>query len=100
MQDPLTNTNTNSYVPYTEESSSITSCGIPQNYDASKEFANKKVVLFGVPGTIRSSNQCFSHPPLLTTCMVRDEVLTIATFRRFHTGMLRQASAGLYRETG
>lgn len=40
-----------SYVPYTEEKGDITSCGIPQNYNASKEFANKKVVLFAVPGT-------------------------------------------------
>ncbi|EXJ66098.1 oxidoreductase [Cladophialophora psammophila CBS 110553] len=39
-----------SYVPYTPESASITSCGIPQNYDASKEWADKKVVLFAVPG--------------------------------------------------
>ncbi|KAI4134796.1 MAG: hypothetical protein LQ347_001226 [Umbilicaria vellea] len=39
-----------SYVPYTEENGSITACGIPQNYNASKEFANKKVVLFAVPG--------------------------------------------------
>jgi len=38
-----------STVPYVEESA-ITSCGIPQNYNASKEFANKKVVLFSVPG--------------------------------------------------
>jgi len=39
-----------SYVPYTEEKGDITACGIPINYDASKEFANKKVVLFSVPG--------------------------------------------------
>jgi len=39
-----------SYVPYTEESAEITACGIPINYDASKEWANKKVVLFSVPG--------------------------------------------------
>ncbi|KIW89744.1 uncharacterized protein Z519_09901 [Cladophialophora bantiana CBS 173.52] len=39
-----------SYVPYTPESASITSCGIPQNYNASKEWADKKVVLFAVPG--------------------------------------------------
>ncbi|KAL8794833.1 MAG: hypothetical protein Q9195_002661 [Heterodermia aff. obscurata] len=39
-----------SYVPYTPESDSITSCGIPTNYDASKEFSDKKVVLFAVPG--------------------------------------------------
>ncbi|KAH6661959.1 peroxisomal matrix protein [Halenospora varia] len=39
-----------SYVPYTPENSDITSCGIPTNYDASKEFAGKRVVLFSVPG--------------------------------------------------
>lgn len=37
-------------VPYTPESSSITACGIPQAYPASKEWASKKVVLFAVPG--------------------------------------------------
>ena len=39
-----------SHVPPTPESESITSCGFPQNYNASKEFADKKVVLFAVPG--------------------------------------------------
>ncbi len=39
-----------SYIPYTPESEAITSCGIPQNYAASKEWADKKVVLFSVPG--------------------------------------------------
>ncbi|KAL8835859.1 MAG: hypothetical protein Q9170_003153 [Blastenia crenularia] len=39
-----------SHVPYTAEKESITACGIPQNFEASKEFANKKVVLFAVPG--------------------------------------------------
>ncbi|RVX66207.1 putative peroxiredoxin pmp20 [Exophiala mesophila] len=39
-----------SYVPYTPESEAITACGIPINYNASKEWANKKVVLFAVPG--------------------------------------------------
>ena len=39
-----------SWVPYTEEKESLTSCGIPQTYHASKEFADKKVVLFAVPG--------------------------------------------------
>lgn len=37
-------------MPYTPESSAITACGIPQNYNASKEWADKKVVLFAVPG--------------------------------------------------
>ena len=40
-----------SYVPYTEEKEEITSCGVPQPYNASKEFANKKAVVFAVPGT-------------------------------------------------
>ncbi|KAL6721905.1 peroxiredoxin type-2 [Lecanora helva] len=39
-----------SWVPYTEEKSALTSCGIPQPYNASAEFADKKVVLFAVPG--------------------------------------------------
>ncbi|KAI4244313.1 MAG: hypothetical protein L6R40_003039 [Gallowayella cf. fulva] len=39
------------YVPYTPEKEAITSCGMPQEYNASQEFANKKVVLFAVPGT-------------------------------------------------
>jgi alkyl hydroperoxide reductase 1 len=69
-----------SYIPYTEDKGDITACGIPINYDASKglppllspllpiisvpqpyyllprtqltqtEWANKKVVLFSVPG--------------------------------------------------
>jgi len=39
-----------SYVPYRDENSGITACGIPVNYDANKEWAGKKVVLFAVPG--------------------------------------------------
>jgi len=39
-----------SYVPYTPENGDITSCGIPITYDASKEWADKKVVVFSVPG--------------------------------------------------
>lgn len=39
-----------SYVPYTAENTEITSCGLPQSFDASHEFASKKVVLFAVPG--------------------------------------------------
>lgn len=39
-----------SWIPYTDDKGDITSCGSPQTYNASKEFANKKVVLFAVPG--------------------------------------------------
>ncbi|KAL2007544.1 hypothetical protein VTN00DRAFT_8982 [Thermoascus crustaceus] len=39
-----------SYIPWTEEKGDITACGIPINYHASKEWADKKVVLFALPG--------------------------------------------------
>ncbi|KAG7124022.1 Peroxiredoxin Pen c 3 like protein [Verticillium longisporum] len=39
-----------SYVPVQPETSEFTACGIPVNYNASKEFANKKVILVAVPG--------------------------------------------------
>jgi len=38
------------YVPYTPETGDVNSCGIPEAYYASEKFANKKVVLFSVPG--------------------------------------------------
>ncbi|CRG86218.1 Putative peroxiredoxin pmp20 [Talaromyces islandicus] len=39
-----------SYIPWAEESEDIKSCGIPINFNASKEWANKKVVIFALPG--------------------------------------------------
>ncbi|MCJ1344054.1 hypothetical protein MMC31_002254 [Peltigera leucophlebia] len=39
-----------SYIPYSKEKEDIKTCGTPTTYDASKEFADKKVVLFSVPG--------------------------------------------------
>ncbi|KAL3472330.1 Redoxin [Aspergillus californicus] len=39
-----------SYIPWTEDKGEVTSCGIPINYAASKEWANKKVILFALPG--------------------------------------------------
>ncbi|KAJ5952888.1 Redoxin [Penicillium vulpinum] len=39
-----------SYIPWSEEAGEITSCGIPINYYASKEWADKKVILFALPG--------------------------------------------------
>ncbi|KAL9122350.1 MAG: hypothetical protein Q9187_001103 [Circinaria calcarea] len=44
-----------SCVPYTEEKNSLTSCGVPISYNASKEWADKKVVLFAVPGAFTPS---------------------------------------------
>lgn len=39
-----------SYIPYSKEKEDIKTCGTPTTYNASKEFADKKVVLFSVPG--------------------------------------------------
>ncbi|EFQ98348.1 hypothetical protein MGYG_01381 [Nannizzia gypsea CBS 118893] len=38
------------YIPWTEEKKGFKTCGVPVAYDASKEWANKKVVLVSVPG--------------------------------------------------
>ena len=43
-----------SYIPWVEESADIKSCGIPINYNASKEWADKKVVVFALPGESRT----------------------------------------------
>lgn len=43
-------TSFHSYIPWSEEKGEITSCGIPINYYASKEWADKKVILFALPG--------------------------------------------------
>ncbi|KAH9895519.1 putative peroxisomal membrane protein [Xylariomycetidae sp. FL2044] len=45
------------YVPPSPDSSEILACGIPQKYDASKEFADKKVVLVSVPGAFTPACQ-------------------------------------------
>ncbi|KAH8695060.1 allergen Asp F3 [Talaromyces proteolyticus] len=39
-----------SYIPWSEEQEDIKACGIPINYNASKEWADKKVVVFALPG--------------------------------------------------
>ncbi|KAH6697075.1 peroxiredoxin type-2 [Plectosphaerella plurivora] len=38
------------HIPYTPEIAGFESCGVPGPYHASKEFANKKVVVVSVPG--------------------------------------------------
>ncbi|KAJ9635467.1 Rab proteins geranylgeranyltransferase component A [Coniosporium tulheliwenetii] len=42
-----------------------TSCGRPQEYDADKEFAGKKVVLISVPGAFTPSCQAYHLPPYI-----------------------------------
>jgi alkyl hydroperoxide reductase 1 len=56
------------YIPYAEEQGDITACGIPINYNASKEWADKKVVLFSVPGQCLSntSPSLYNRPQGLT----------------------------------
>jgi hypothetical protein len=49
-----------SYIPYTEESSEITACGIPINYNASRGISPP--LLFQFPGTFPLS----LHPQLET----------------------------------
>ncbi|KAI9863111.1 MAG: hypothetical protein M1813_003931 [Trichoglossum hirsutum] len=38
------------YIPWSREKSSMTSCGLPQDYKATEQFAGKKVVLISTPG--------------------------------------------------
>ncbi|KAI0195505.1 peroxisomal matrix protein [Astrocystis sublimbata] len=38
------------YVPFTADKASINTCGLPTTYDATKEFADKKIVLVSTPG--------------------------------------------------
>ncbi|KAI5369366.1 Putative redoxin [Septoria linicola] len=51
------------WAPITDPSP--TSCGLPQTYDASKEFENKKVVLVSVPGAFTPGCQAYHLPPYL-----------------------------------
>ncbi|KAI9663265.1 MAG: hypothetical protein M1821_008313 [Bathelium mastoideum] len=43
-----------------------TACGRPQSYDASKEFAGKKVVLVSVPGAFTPGCQAYHLPPYIS----------------------------------
>jgi alkyl hydroperoxide reductase 1 len=59
----LTDTQPHSWAPITDPSP--TSCGLPQSYDASKEFSGKKIVLVSVPGAFTPSCQAMHIPPYL-----------------------------------
>lgn len=54
-----------SYVPWTEETAEVTACGMPVNYKASDEWANKKVVLFAVPGAFTPGCSVRHLPPFI-----------------------------------
>ncbi|EMC94577.1 hypothetical protein BAUCODRAFT_149714 [Baudoinia panamericana UAMH 10762] len=51
------------YVPITDPDPKA--CGMPQEYDASKEFKGKKVVLVSVPGAFTPGCQAYHIPPYL-----------------------------------
>ncbi|KAF2177180.1 Redoxin [Zopfia rhizophila CBS 207.26] len=51
------------WVPITD--SDPTNCGRPQEYNASKEWAGKKVVLFSVPGAFTPGCQARHLPPYI-----------------------------------
>ena len=60
-----------------------TACGRPQEYDASKEWAGKKVVLVSVPGAFTPGCQAYHLPPYIQKLSELkskgvDEVLFIA----------------------
>jgi len=42
-----------------------TACGRPQEYDANKEFAGKKVVIVSVPGAFTPGCQAYHLPPYI-----------------------------------
>ncbi|KFZ12212.1 hypothetical protein V502_07221 [Pseudogymnoascus sp. VKM F-4520 (FW-2644)] len=50
VRDALPANTTFAHVPYSPENADFKACGMPVPYNASKEWANKKVVLFSVPG--------------------------------------------------
>ncbi|KAH7116952.1 AhpC/TSA family protein-like protein [Dendryphion nanum] len=51
------------WAPITD--SDPTACGLPQEYDASKEWKGKKVVLFSVPGAFTPGCQARHLPPYI-----------------------------------
>jgi alkyl hydroperoxide reductase 1 len=51
-----------SYIPYTEESSEITACGIPINYNASKGFYPPLPFHFLEPSPFPSTHPIVSFP--------------------------------------
>jgi alkyl hydroperoxide reductase 1 len=53
------------YIPYSPETSEVTSCGIPTKFNASQEFKNKKVVLVSVPGAFTPTCQVAHIPSFI-----------------------------------
>lgn len=61
--DPFPDDITFSYVEPTPENEAITACGTPVTFDASAEFADKRVVLIGVPGAFTPTCSANHIPP-------------------------------------
>jgi len=51
------------WVPITDDDPTI--CGRPQEYDANKEWAGKKVVIVSVPGAFTPGCQAYHLPPYI-----------------------------------
>lgn len=60
---PKAHTDCNRWAPITD--ADPTACGRPQEYDASKEWAGKKVVLVSVPGAFTPGCQAHHLPPYI-----------------------------------
>ena len=86
--DPFPSDVSFQYIPWSEDKGEVTACGIPIKYDASKEWADKKVVLFSVPGELGFPLNKGFWSWFMLTC----------AHRRVHSYLLREPSPRLHQE--
>jgi len=55
------------YIPYDKEKEAVTATGSPSSFNASKEFADKKAVLFAVPGAFTPTCQSGHLPTFINS---------------------------------
>ena len=79
-------------MPYTEDKGEITACGIPQNYNASKEFADKKAVLFAVPGAFTPGCSVKHLPPYIENLKeIKDKGVDVVAVVAFNDAWVMSA---------